>query len=92
MLGDRSGLVRNIILVPEETAEAVLELTAVGVGSNEPLSLSKLNGAVCKKSPVLQLQEGVAVELHVELDEPYQGPVRVVLARRKSAEELIDEN
>lgn len=92
MLGDRTGLVRNIILVPEETAEAVLELTAVGVSSNEPLNLRKLNGAVCKKSPVLQLQEGVAVELHVELDEPYQGPVRVVLARRKSAEELIDEN
>lgn len=92
MLGDQAGLVRNIILVPEETAEAALELTAVGVSSNEPLNLSRLNGAVCKKSPVLQLQEGVAVELQVEFDAPYQGPVRVVLARRKSAEELIDEN
>lgn len=92
MIGDRAGRIRSISFVPEESGMARLELAAVGVSSNEALGLKAINGEACKKMPVLEMKEGVPVELQVELDAVYRGPVRIVLVPENTMEELTDEN
>lgn len=91
MIGDPHGRIRNISFIPGETGVARLELAAVGVSSNEALGLKALNGEKCRKMPALEMQEGVPVELQVELDEAYHGPIRVVLVPEQNMEELNDE-
>lgn len=92
MIGGRHGRMRVISFVPEESGRARLELAAVGVSSNEALGLKRLNGEACKKTPSLDMEAGVPVDIRVELDEVYRGPVRIVLVPEAGLEELNDEN
>lgn len=92
MVDDRHGRTRNISFVPEGSGKVRLELAAVGVSNNETLGLLKINGVDCRKMPALEVQAGVSLELRVELDQVYRGPVRMVLIPESSGEELTDEN
>lgn len=92
MVDDRDGRVRKISFIPEETGKARLELAAVGVSSYEALGLKTINGEACRKMPALEMLAGVPVELQVELDEAYRGPVRIVLVPENTTEELSNED
>ncbi len=73
------GKRRRIALTPLETARATIEVAAVGVSSDESLTIRSVNNRPCAGSPKIELNQGVRTTIDVEFDTPYSGPISVVL-------------
>ena len=78
-LSDRGG-VRRLAFTPDATATVTLEITAVGVSSDEALAVRSINGVPCSKSPKIGLTAGERVNLDIEFEAPYLGPISLVLS------------
>lgn len=78
-VSDRGG-VRRLAFTPDATATVTLEITAVGVSSDEALAVRSINGAPCSKSPRIGLTAGERVNLDIEFEAPYLGPISLVLS------------
>ncbi|MGN6150615.1 MAG: hypothetical protein ACTHOH_01225 [Lysobacteraceae bacterium] len=83
------GRRRRIAFNPDATANAFLEISAVGVAADEAMNIKSINGDVCRKKPLIQLRQGERLRLDVEFDSPYTGPINLVLG---CAEEVGDED
>lgn len=73
--------VRLVSFTPEASGSALLELSAVGVSTDEPLALVSIDGKSCGKRPRISLEAGRRVQLSVEFDQAYVGPISLVLVR-----------
>lgn len=73
------GATRTLSFTPEATAEAVIELSAVGVASDETLTIIELNDSQSSHSPRISAAEGVRMSIKIKLSHPYVGPISVVL-------------
>ena len=56
-----------------------MELSAIGVSNDEALEIRSINGKPCGKAPRIELMEGSRVNLEVEFEAPYTGPISMVL-------------
>lgn len=74
-----AGTTRLVSFTPEATAEAVLELSAVGVASDEALTIIGLNDAPSSRSPKISVEAGTRISIKITLSRPYLGPISVVL-------------
>lgn len=74
------GRGRRITFTPESSATAALEVAAIGVSSDEALSVRSVNGEYCSKAPRIELKEGERVCLDLEFQAPYFGPISLVLS------------
>lgn len=74
-----NGSGRKVSLTPEASATALLEIAAIGVSSDEALTIVRLNGEPCSKTPKIEVKQGERINLDVEFDAPYYGPISVVL-------------
>ena len=74
------GKTRKVSFTPEASAMASLEITAIGVSSDEALIVRSINGVPCSKAPKLELKEGERVTLDLQLDAEYIGPISLVLS------------
>ncbi|MGH8054681.1 MAG: hypothetical protein ACREP4_12265 [Stenotrophomonas sp.] len=77
---------RNIAFTPEATATVALEISAIGVSSDENLAIRSLNGNLCSKRPVIKVTQGQRINLEVQFDTPYLGPIGITLAAVKEDE------
>lgn len=75
------GSLRRITLTPEADGRATLEVSAIGVSSEEAIAIRSLNGNQCGKAPMLNITAGQRISMEVCFDTPYFGPIRVVLSR-----------
>lgn len=73
------GAARRVAFTPEASAVATLEISAVGVSSDELLVIRSINGQACTKSPRLELKQGERISLEVGLEPAYVGPISVIL-------------
>lgn len=73
------GVTRTLSFTPEATAEAVIELSAVGVASDETLTIIELNDSQSSHSPKISAVEGARMSVKIKLSRPYVGPISVVL-------------
>jgi hypothetical protein len=80
-----SHSVRRVAFTPRETASAKLEVLAVGVATEEAISIVTLNGKRCAKLPTLSLSAGMRCALELGFNYPYRGPIRVVLSPAEEA-------
>lgn len=87
-VAEASG-VRSIAFTPGVSATAVVEITAIGVSSDEALAIRAIDGAPCAKRPKVELTEGERIKLDIEFESPYIGPISLVLT---SAAEVQDAN
>lgn len=74
------GRTRLLSFTPDATAEAVLELSAVGVASDETLTIIGLDDAPSSHSPRISAVAGTRMSIKVKLSRPYLGPISVVLS------------
>lgn len=74
------GSTRLISFTPDATAEAVLELSAVGVASDETLTIIGLDDAPSSRSPRISTVAGTRMSIKIKLSRPYLGPISVVLS------------
>lgn len=77
---------RNIAFTPEASATATIEISAIGVSSDEPLKIRSINGESCSKSPTIELKQGQRINLKVQFETPYLGPISITLAPAKEGE------
>jgi hypothetical protein len=75
----RGGGVRRIAFTPAASTMATLEISAIGVSSDEMLEVRSINGEPCPKSPKIELTQGERLTLDVTFETPYLGPISVVL-------------
>lgn len=73
------GTTRTLSFTPEATAEAVIELSAVGVASDETLTIIGLNDSQSSHSPRISVVEGTRMSIRIKLSRAYTGPISVVL-------------
>ncbi len=73
------GMRRTIIFTPGASGAASLEISAVGVASDEALPVRSINGKPSAKAPRIQLDEGTRETILVEFEAAYHGPIEVVL-------------
>lgn len=73
------GMIRTLSFTPEATAEAVIELSAVGVATDETLAIIELNDSKSSRSPRISAVEGDRMSIRIKLSRPYAGPISVVL-------------
>jgi hypothetical protein len=76
----RDGELRRIAFTPEASTMATLEITAIGVSSDEMLEIRSINGQPCPKYPKIELMQGERLSLDVAFQIPYLGPISVVLS------------
>lgn len=74
-----AGTTRLVSFTPEATAEAVLELSAVGVASDEALTIIGLNDTPSSHAPKISVKAGTRISIKINLSRPYLGPISVVL-------------
>lgn len=75
-----AGARRRVAFTPAATGSVQLEISAVGVSSDEALAIQAVNGTPSAKSPVIHVQEGARLSLDIEFDTPYVGPISIVLS------------
>ncbi|MCW4455772.1 hypothetical protein OK348_13350 [Flavobacterium sp. MXW15] len=75
-----SGIERKIAFTPEASAPAFMEISAVGVSNDEALTIRSINGELCSKTPRIELKQGKRINLDIEFDTPYIGPISIVLS------------
>lgn len=75
-----SGVMRRVAFTPEMSATASLEISAIGVSGDETLTILSINRESCSKTPRIELKQGERINLDVEFDIPYVGPISVVLS------------
>lgn len=70
------SLSRYVFFTPDESGEIAFGLQASGVNGSEPLNIVSASSGEVKEGIVwLNVEKGTRLELHVEFDEPYFGPV-----------------
>lgn len=74
------GTTRVVSFTPEASAEAVLELSAIGVASDEALNIIGLDDAPSSHSPRISAVAGKRMSIRIKLSRPYLGPISVVLS------------
>lgn len=74
-----AGTTRLVSFTPEATAEAVLEVSAVGVASDEALTIIGLNDTPSSHAPKISVEAGTRISIKISLSRPYLGPISVVL-------------
>ncbi|WP_423161893.1 hypothetical protein [Stenotrophomonas geniculata] len=77
------GRARILSFTPEATAEAFIELMAVGVDSDEALVIVGLDDSQTSHSPRISAVEGTRMSIKIRLSRPYVGPISVVLRPTK---------
>lgn len=75
------GRVRVVTFTPKESGIANLEISAVGVSSDEPLTVLAIDSEPCTKVPSIELTAESRASFNVQFDSPYTGPISVVLSR-----------
>lgn len=83
------GEVRIISFTPDASGPVLLELAAVGVSGDEPLTVVSVDGKLSARNPRITLEEGRRESIAVKFDQPYLGPIRMVLT---PAEEVFRED
>lgn len=73
------GESRIITFTPGASGLALLELSAVGVSGDEALNILAVDGEQCAKVPSVTLEEGCRKSLIITFDQPYLGPISMVL-------------
>ncbi|WWW36392.1 hypothetical protein V8017_05630 [Stenotrophomonas rhizophila] len=73
------GTTRFISFTPEATAEAALEISAIGVASDEALTIIGLDDTSSSHSPIIKAVEGSRMSLKIKFSHPYLGPISLVL-------------
>ena len=76
-----NGVLRKIVFTPGASGTGRLELSAIGVSSDEALTIKSVNGQSGVRSPRVALTEGERIELEIEFEAPYSGPISLVLAQ-----------
>lgn len=82
VLPDSSDSTQRVIsFTPAASGSAVVELIAIGVSSDEALSIQSLDDVPCSKSPCLDVVEGHRTRIKIVLSEGYSGPIGLTLTR-----------
>jgi hypothetical protein len=81
------GMTRTLSFTPEATAGAVIELSAVGVASDETLTIIELNDSQSSHSPRISVVEGARMSIRIKLSRAYAGPISVVLRPAKEEQD-----
>lgn len=81
------GTTRLLSFTPEATAEAVLELSAIGVHSDEALTVIELDDAPSSRSPRISVVAGTRMSIKIKLSRAYLGPISVVLSPNKEEQD-----
>lgn len=81
------GKKRRIAFTPLESGDALVEVAAVGVSSDEPLRIISVDGKPCAAAPRVELRKGVRASIEVEFESPYSGPISLVLAIVKAEDD-----
>jgi hypothetical protein len=75
-----NGSRRMVAFTPNSSATAVIEISALGVSNEEALTILSINGDPCPKTPTIHLKEGDRVNLDIEFDIIYLGPISIALS------------
>lgn len=81
------GTTRLVSFTPEASAEAVLELSAIGLASDEALTIIGLDDAPSSHSPRISAVAGTRMSIKIKLSRPYLGPISVVLSPVKEEQD-----
>lgn len=81
VVADGGGVRRRIAFTPDATGTVKLEVSAVGVSSDEALGVRAVNGESSTRAPSIEVHAGVRLSLDVEFEAPYAGPISVTLSR-----------
>jgi hypothetical protein len=74
-----TGGLRKVSFTPAASATAALEISAIGVSSDEALTIRAINGESCAKTPKIELKQGERINLEIEFETSYLGPISLVL-------------
>jgi len=75
----KGGMGRMIAFTPEATANASLEISAIGVSTDEPIIIKSIDGVLCSRHPKIKLRQGERISFNIEFIDSYVGPIGVIL-------------